>query len=47
MTGRKKTNDEEKIILIARLKVKADKVEEAKSAALAVVAESPKRSGLH
>lgn len=37
--------NEEKIVLIARLKVRADKVEEAKSAALAIVAESRNEAG--
>ena len=36
---------EEKIVLIARLKVKEDKVEEAKSAALAIVADSRAEEG--
>ena len=36
---------DEKIVLIARLKVKADKVEQAKAAALAIVAESRQESG--
>ncbi len=36
---------EEKIVLIARLKVKADKIEELKTAALAIVDESRKETG--
>ena len=36
---------DEKIVLIARLKVKAGKVEQAKAAALAIVAESRQESG--
>ena len=36
---------DEKIVLIARLKVKADKVEQAKAAALAIVAVSSQESG--
>ncbi len=36
---------EEKIVLIARLKVKADKVEEAKAAALKIVADSRAEEG--
>ncbi len=36
---------DEKIVLIARLKVKADKVEEAKAAALAIVADSRAEAG--
>ena len=36
---------DEKIVLIARLKVKADKVEELKSAALAIVADSRNEAG--
>ena len=35
----------EKIVLIARLKVKADKIEELKTAALAIVADSRDESG--
>ncbi len=37
--------NEEKIVLIARLKVKADKVEEAKKAGMAIVAESRNEEG--
>ncbi len=37
-------NDDE-IVLIARLKVKADKVEQARSAALAIVADSRNEAG--
>ncbi len=37
--------NDEKIVLIARLKVKADKVEEAKAAALAIVADSRGEAG--
>ncbi len=37
--------NEEKIVLIARLKVKADKVEEAKAAALAIVTDSRNETG--
>lgn len=37
--------NEEEIVLFARLKVKADKVEELKSAALAIVAESRSEAG--
>lgn len=36
---------DEKIVLIARLKVKADKVEELRSAALAIVADSRNEAG--
>ena len=36
---------EEKIVLIARLKVKADSIDEAKSAALAIVADSRAEAG--
>ena len=36
---------DEKIVLIARLKVKADKIEQAKTAALAIVAESRQETG--
>ena len=36
---------DEKIVLIARLKVKADKIEELKSAALAIVADSRSEAG--
>jgi len=36
---------DEKIVLIARLKVKADKVEELKTAALAIVADSRNEAG--
>ncbi|MEZ5345982.1 MAG: putative quinol monooxygenase [Pyrinomonadaceae bacterium] len=36
---------DEKIVLIARLKVKADKVEEAKAAGLAIVADSRAEAG--
>lgn len=37
--------NDEKIVLIARLKVRADKVEEAKAAALAIVSDSRNESG--
>ncbi|CAN5498691.1 putative quinol monooxygenase [soil metagenome] len=37
--------DKDKIVLIARLKVKADKVEQAKAAALAIVADSRNEAG--
>lgn len=37
--------NEERIVLIARLKVKEDKVEEAKSAALSIVADSRSEAG--
>ena len=37
--------DEDKIVLIARLKVKADKIEQAKAAALAIVADSRMETG--
>ena len=38
-------NDDEKIVLIARLKVKADSVEAAKNAALAIVEDSRREDG--
>ncbi len=37
--------NDEKIVLIARLKVKADKIDQAKSAALAIVADTRKETG--
>lgn len=37
--------NEEKIVLIARLKVKADRIEEAKAAALKIVADSRNEAG--
>lgn len=37
--------NDEKIVLIARLKVKEDKIEEAKKAALAIVADSRSEEG--
>jgi quinol monooxygenase YgiN len=37
--------DNDKIVLIARLKVKADKIEETKAAALAIVADSRSEAG--
>ncbi len=37
--------NDEKVVLFARLKVKADKIEEAKSAALKIVADSRNEAG--